>query len=65
MTKVFIVDQSNNMMILLKVDQPLAVDEITLYLKIEGSCIKVSKRRLYSNIFNTVDLFFHHKHYIE
>ena len=48
----------------IKMCNAIAVDELPLCLKIEGSCIKVSKSILYSDLFNTVDLFFHHKHLV-
>ena len=46
----------------LEATQPLSLEELTFGLKIESYNIKVRKLLLYSDIFNTGDLVFHHKH---
>ena len=57
----YIFFHGDNLMKSLKVIQPLAVDELSLSINIGGCCIKVRKRMLYSDIFNTIDLFLYHK----
>ena len=57
----YLLDQGDKLMKLLEARGTLCIDQLPLSVDIEGFNIRVQKLMLYSDLSNSVDLFFHHK----
>ena len=57
----YILDEGDKLMKLLEASGALCIDQLPLSLDIEGFNIRAQKLMLYNDLFNSVDLFFHHK----
>ena len=57
----YILDQGDKLMKLLEARGALCIDQLPLSVDIEGFNTRSKKLMLYSDLFNSVDLFLHHK----
>ena len=57
----YLLDQGDKLMKLLEARGALCIDQLPLSVDIEGFNVRAQKLILYRNLFNSVDLFFHHK----